>query len=815
MPPKFGTGLSCATALALAVSALMSGQVAQARVTKIVIDQHYCATAPCAALPTALTGGSIPYESYAGRAYGQLDPNDPHNEIITDINKGMGQSVGGQPCPSNKVCYVASFYIVKPVDMSKASGLMWHDVPNRGGRITIAAAEQALGDVGLSSGWQADQAGATVPVLATATSPGNDWVMAPIAKNRDGSSVTGNVMARIVNRSGPNSAPLNVMGNPVPYWPATLDTTKATLVTHTHETTDGVVTVGSTIPSSDWRWATCSATNPFPGTPIQAPPGPAGIPNTSATPNPLQICLKNGFDPKLLYQVVYPATNAYLLGVGHAAFRDVNSFFMHETKDDAGTASPLAGAMKWSVIRGVSQSGNMTRAFIHLGFNEDEAGRRVHDGAWPIIAGRRVAADMRWGQPDGVLELYQMGYEGPQWWADWPDFVRHLPTRGILDRCSGKIALGKSGEGDDDEEDEGRGRGDDRGWGDDRGRGDDRNGHHKSHNTCPKIIEHFGSSEVWALKMTTSWVGTFPVIDIPLPSNVRRYYIGSTTHGGGGGGFSTPLYDASGALQTSQYPRSSLAGVNCPGNNWGTGLYPANPVPEGEVQNALRISFRNWVMKDQEPLPSMWPRIDHGQLADANSVQALGFPSGIPGVPAGVPGNGFIMPGFLYGWGPHFNQTDATGVPTVLPPPILKVVEMLAPKVDSDGNEIGGVPQVLRDAPLGTYLGWNVTANTATNPFYAGEICNYIGGWIPFAATKAERTSLSPVDPRPSLEERYCSHAGYVSAVTAAVNKAVAAGYLLQADGTADIAAADASGVCGGKGGFCNPANTTCTPPKF
>ena len=38
---------------------------------------------------------------------------------------------------------------------------------------------------------------------------------------------------------------------------------------------------------------------------------------------------------------------------------------------------------------------------------------------------------------------------------------------------------------------------------------------------------------------------------------------------------------------------------------------------------------------------------------------------------------------------------------------------MLVPKVDSDGNELGGVPTVLRDAPLGTYLGWNITRREA------------------------------------------------------------------------------------------------------
>ena len=55
--------------------------------------------------------------------------------------------------------------------------------------------------------------------------------------------------------------------------------------------------------------------------------------------------------------------------------------------------------------------------------------------------------------------------------------------------------------------------------------------------TCPKIIEHFGAAEVWGLKLTPEWVGTAADKDIPLPDNVRRYYIGSTQHGGGRGGF--------------------------------------------------------------------------------------------------------------------------------------------------------------------------------------------------------------------------------------------------------------------------------------
>jgi hypothetical protein len=134
---------------------------ADAPVTRIVIDR----TAPLAGDPA--------YETITGRAFGELDPDDPHNTVITDIHLA--------PRNDGKVEYIASFFIVKPVDVSQASGLMWHDVPNRGGRITITSDLHAQGDVGLSSGWQGDNAGATVvpadaATLAPVTPSANEWV---------------------------------------------------------------------------------------------------------------------------------------------------------------------------------------------------------------------------------------------------------------------------------------------------------------------------------------------------------------------------------------------------------------------------------------------------------------------------------------------------------------------------------------------------------------------------------------------------------------------------------------------------------------
>src|SRR5438270_10991425 len=114
---------------------------------------------------------------------------------------------------------------------------------------------------------------------------------------------------------------------------------------------------------------------------------------------------------------------------------------------------------------------------------------------------------------------------------------------------------------------------------------------------------------------------------------------------------------------------------------------------------------------------------------------------------------------------------------------------MKTPKVDADGNEVGGVPVVLREATLVTYLGWNIVKAV----FHQGQLCNYAGGMVPFAKTKAER--MANEDPRLSLEERYGNHGGYVQAVKAAAQKAMAAGFLLKQDADALIDQAEKSNV--------------------
>jgi hypothetical protein len=44
---------------------------------------------------------------------------------------------------------------------------------------------------------------------------------------------------------------------------------------------------------------------------------------------------------------------------------------------------------------------------------------------------------------------------------------------------------------------------------------------------------------------------------------------------------------------------------------------------------------------------------------------------------------------------------------TNVAPPIRRVITPLVPKLNADGNEIGGVPSLLHRLPLGTNTGWN------------------------------------------------------------------------------------------------------------
>jgi alpha/beta hydrolase family protein len=657
-----------------------------ANVTRIVIDK---AKSEPRAYDGKSFGSAGQYEKIVGQAYGELDPKDPHNAIIQDIQLAPRNSRG-------RVEYAATFTLIKPVDISKASNVLLYEVVNRGRKLERGGSER--GDAYLFSGWQGD-----IPPAPSLGGDAPETIQVPIARNPDGSPVTGPVLTRFKNMTG-STAPLMVYSRPFPYRPVTLDTKQATLTTRMSETVAGVSGPISTVANTDWAWADCTKA-PFPG-----------------TPDPTKICLKNGFDPALLYELVFTARDPVVLGIGYAATRDIVSFFRYAEKDDAGTPNPLAKKIAYAISQGSSQSGNFIRSFIHLGFNQDESGKIIWDGAMPHIAGRQMALNFRFALPDGAADPYELGSDGVLWWTDWADTVRHRKAAGLLDRC-------------------------------------------RATKTCPKIIETFGSTEFWALRMSPDLAGTSADQDIPLPDNVRRYYFPGTTHGGGAGGFST----------ATPPPARGRAG---------TCVLPSNPNPESDTMNALLVAMEDWIQKGTPPPPSRYPQLKDGTLVRATKA-ATEFPS-IPGL---VFTDNFENPLPDYDWGPDFNYNDVSGVISKEPPAIKHVLPLLVPKTNADGNEISGVASVLHQAPLGTYLGWNITASG----FFKGQLCAFVGGYVPFARTKAERVASQ--DPRPSLEERYGNHDDYVAAVRAAAEKAVRERFLLQADADRLIEQAIASKV--------------------
>ena len=95
-----------------------------------------------------LPASATSYTVYVGRSFGDLNPSDPNNTIITDIGLAPKNAAG-------RVEYVANFQIITPTDPAQRNGLMIHSVPNRGGNsITTTALLQGVTYV--QSGWQGD-----------------------------------------------------------------------------------------------------------------------------------------------------------------------------------------------------------------------------------------------------------------------------------------------------------------------------------------------------------------------------------------------------------------------------------------------------------------------------------------------------------------------------------------------------------------------------------------------------------------------------------------------------------------------------------
>jgi hypothetical protein len=414
------------------------------------------------------------YQELDGTATGELDPGDPLNAIITDINLA--------PRSHGKVQYSFTFSILEPVDLSKSNHTLLYDIVNRGNKVitgwnnVVPSPAPAYGDGFLEnrgyilvwSGWEGD----------LLTAPNRIQLYPPVAKNRDGSSITGQIVTEYDLSTPASFVPLGggpfAGSNGRDYAPVSLDNKNpaTTLTQRVHQTDPKVP-----IPNNQWNFAPCTSAQ-----------------LTVLPPDPPQICVNmlNGgtFDTNHIYELTYTAQDPLVQGIGLAAIRDFVSFLRYGNSQ---VTNPLEGAVKYALMHGTSQSGRMARTFLDLGFNEDEQHRKLVDGLNPHIGSVRIEINTRFAQPirgPGLQheeKITTADADAPFAYGD--NFDPISGTRGgLLDRC-------------------------------------------RQSNTCPKIFHTNTDTEYWQGGMsldTTDAKGH----DLAIPGNVRIYHFASAQHGG-------------------------------------------------------------------------------------------------------------------------------------------------------------------------------------------------------------------------------------------------------------------------------------------
>jgi len=310
------------------------------------------------------------YEKIVGMAYGELDPNDPKNAVIVDIQLAPRNAAG-------KVEYSNTFYILKPIDLAKGNHKLLYEPPNRGGK-TITGFNRGVGG--------ADPGGVTDPsALANSflmprgysiafsgwdfsagsnTANFNSIIKLPIAKNPDGSSITGPSYEYIV--MGNSTTQQYTLSYPA----STLDKSKAVLTTRKLLNDTPQV-----VPDSGWDYVDATHIRLLPeGTAFRA---------------------------NDIYEFSYTAKDPTVNGIGMAAVRDFVAFLRFAQKDDLGNANPLAGDLIRVYSEVLSQPGRLFNDFRNLGFNQAETGQKVFDGhmQW-IAAADGLNLNYRFSQPN-------------------------------------------------------------------------------------------------------------------------------------------------------------------------------------------------------------------------------------------------------------------------------------------------------------------------------------------------------------------------------------------------------------------------------
>jgi hypothetical protein len=289
------------------------------------------------------------YEKIRGIAHFAVDPKNPRNLIIANLDKAPRNRAG-------KVEFQADFIAIKPKDAAQGNGVLLFNIVNRGrfGLLgpfnrgegsndpTTAAhfGDESLMRQGytlVAVGWQFD------------VSRQGDLVgFTPPVATDDGRPIQGWMRAWFIPSEATPSFEYVTGYNTAAYPPINLNSPENRLTVR-----EGIISSRGLLPRDEWQFGR--------------------MVDGKFVADPNWITLKGGFQPGMTYEVMYRAQNPPVSGLGLASIRDMASALKYN--------SNMVAPGKYAYMYGSSQTGRLIRQIIHEGFTIDEQERKAFDAA--------------------------------------------------------------------------------------------------------------------------------------------------------------------------------------------------------------------------------------------------------------------------------------------------------------------------------------------------------------------------------------------------------------------------------------------------
>ncbi len=412
-------------------------------------------------------GASGAYERIVGRAFFELDPDLKQNGAVIDLKFAPRNARGKVECS-------ADLFVLAPVDPTKANGAALYDVNNRGNKLALrffnygggndpsSAADGGdgflfkRGFVVVWSGWDGELL------------PGGDrmQLQAPVATDK-GKPIVGKVRCEIVPSDNVKRTGV-AWANHGSYRPTAEGLATATLTQRVLPGDPRVV-----VPRDEWKLHVSES-------------------NAAYLLPKVELELPGGLKKGLIYELIYEAQDPLVHGTCFTTVRDLIAAFKHGT----GQNNPLTHDGKPIIKRahgfGVSQSGRFLREFVHAGFNEDEAGRKVFDGIIPHVSGSGMGSfNHRFAQPTRHATQHDH--------ADYPPdrfpFAYEVQTDPLSKLTDGILKRATETK------------------------------------TAPFVMHTQSAAEYWTRAGSLSHTNPLGTEDAKVPENVRVYLFGGTQHG--------------------------------------------------------------------------------------------------------------------------------------------------------------------------------------------------------------------------------------------------------------------------------------------